>query len=62
MSWNIEDNRNYFLELNSKLGLDHLVFTTPKISPGKLTPTLVEMQQLPYIKKIDSKEEFSCLN
>ena len=61
MSWNIGDNRNLFLKLKSKLGLYHVVLTTPKTSPEKLTLTVVEMQQLPDIKKTDSKEEISCL-
>ena len=61
MSWNIGDNRNLFLKLKSKFGLYHVVLTTPKTSPGKLTLTVVEMQQLPDIEKTDSKEEKSCL-
>ena len=61
MSWNIGDNRNLFLKLKSKLGLYHVVLTTPKISPEKLTLTVVEMQQLPDIEKTDSKEGISCL-
>ena len=61
MSWNIGDNRNLFLKLKSKLGLYHSVIKTPKTSPGKLTLTVVEMQQLPDIGKIDSKEEISSL-
>ena len=32
-----------------------------KLLPKKLTLTVVEMQQLPDIEKIDSKEEISCL-
>ena len=61
MSWNIGDNRNLFLKLKSKLGLYHVVLTTPKTSPEKLTLTLVEMQQLPDIEKTDSKEDLICL-
>ena len=61
MSWNIGDNRNLFLKLKSKLGLYHVVLTTPKTSPEKLTLTVVEMQQLPDIQKTDSNEEISCL-
>ena len=61
MSWNIGDNRNLFLKLKTKLGLYHVVLTTPKISPEKLTLAVVEMQQLPDIEKTDSKEEISCL-
>ena len=62
MSWNIGDNRNLFLKLKSKLGLHHVVLSTPKTSPEKLTLTVVEMQQLPDLGKTDSKEELSCLN
>ena len=61
MSWNIGDNRNLFLKLKSKLGLYHVVLTTPKTSPEKLTLTVVEMQQVPDIEKTDSKEEIICL-
>ena len=61
MSWNIGDNRNLFLKLKSKLGLYHVVLTTPKTSPEKLTLTVVEMQQLPDIEETYSKEEISCL-
>ena len=61
MSWIIGDNKNLFLKLKSKLGLYHVVLTTPKTSLEKLTLTVVEMQQLPDTEKIDSKEEISCL-
>ena len=61
MGWNIGDNRNFFLNLKSKLGLHHVVLTTPKTPPEKLTLTVVEMQQLPDNEKTDSKEEISCL-
>ena len=36
MNWNIGDNRNLFLKLKSKLGLYHVVLTTPKGSPKNL--------------------------
>ena len=62
MSWNIGENRNIFLKLKSKLGLYHVVLTTTKSSPEKTTLTLVEMQQLPEIEIMDSKNEISCLN
>ena len=60
MSWNIGDNRNLLLKLKSKLGLYHVVLTTPKTSPKKLTLTVVEMQQVPDIEKTDSEEEKCC--
>ena len=61
MSWNIGENRNLFLKLNSNLGLYHVVLTTPKTSPEKLTLTVVERQQLPDIENTDSKGEMFCL-
>ena len=61
MSWRIGDNRNFFLELKSKLGLYLVVQTTPKASPEKHTLTVVEMQQLRDNEKTDSKEEVRCL-
>ena len=60
MSWNIGENRKLFLNLKSKLGLYHVVLTTPKTSPEKDTLILVEMQQLSEIEKVDSKNEISC--
>ena len=60
MSRNIGENRNLFPKLKSKLGLYHIVLTTPKTSPEKNTLTLVEMQQLPEIEKVDSKNDISC--
>ena len=61
MSWNVGDKRNLFLKLKTKLGLYHVVLTTQKTSPEKLTLTVVEMQQLPDIEKTDSEKEKSCL-
>ena len=61
MIWKIGKNRNLFLKLKSKLGLYHIVLTTPKTFPKKFTSSLVEMQQLPEVEKLDSKNEFSCL-
>ena len=61
MSWDIGENRYLFLKLKSKLGLYHVVLTTAKTSPEKLTLTVVQKQQLPDIEKTDSKEEISRL-
>ena len=59
MSWNIS---KLFLKLKSNLGHHHVVLTTPKTSPEKLTLTVVEMQQLlPDVENIDSKQKMSCL-
>ena len=57
MSWNIS---KLFLKLKSKLGHYHVVLTTPKTSPEKLTLTVVEIQQLPDTEKTDCKEEIFC--
>ena len=43
------------------MGLYHVVITTLKTFPEKLTLTVVEMQQVPDIEKADSKREISCL-
>ena len=61
MSWNFGDNRTFLLRLKPKPGLYHVVLTTPKTSPEKLTLTVVEMQQLPDIEKTVSNEETTCL-
>ena len=60
MSWNIGDNRNLFFKLKTKLGLYHVELRS-KTSPGKVTLTMVETQQLPDIEKVDSKDEICCL-
>ena len=60
MSWNIGDNRNFFLKLKTKLGLYHVELRS-KDSPAKITLTLVETQQLPDIEKVVSEDEISCL-
>ena len=60
MNWNIGDNRNLFLKLKTQLGLYHVELRSkPKISPGKITLTLVETQQMPDTEKVDSKDEIS---
>ena len=44
------------------MGLDQVELRSkPKVSPGTITLTLVETQQLPDIEKVDSKDEYSCL-
>ena len=58
MSWNTGDNRDLFLKLKSKLGVYHVVLTTPKTSAEKLTLTVVEKQQLLEIETTDSKNFF----
>ena len=59
MSWNIGENRNLFLKLKTKLGLYHVVLTTPKSSPTKITLTIAELQQLPELEQCEDKN--SCL-
>ena len=61
MSWNIGDNRNLFLKLQLKLGLYHVVLTTPKTSPEKHTLIVDEMQQLPDTENTHSREKLTCL-
>ena len=51
MSWNIGDNSNLFLELLLKSVLCHVVLTTPKTFPEKLTLSVVEKQESPAIEK-----------
>ena len=60
MSWNIEDNRNLFLKLKTKLGLYHVELRS-KDSPEKITLTLVETQHLPDFEEGDSKDEIFSL-
>ena len=61
MSWNNGDNRNLFLKLKTKMGLYHVeIRSKPTDSPGKITLTLVETQQLPNIEKVASRDETSC--
>ena len=62
MSWNNGANRNFFLQLKSKLGFLHVVLTTSKTSPEKPTLFAVEIQQSPDNGKTDSKEEITCLH
>ena len=45
MSWNLENNRNLFVQPKSKMGPYHVVVKTPKNSPERLTLTVVEMQK-----------------
>ena len=62
MSWNNGDNRNVFLKLKTKLGLYHVELRSkPEGSPKKNSLNLVEIQQLPDVEKVDSKDEISCL-
>ena len=59
MSWNIGENSNLFLRLKTNLGLYHVVLTTPKSSPTKITLTIAEFQQLPELEQCEDKT--SCL-
>ena len=61
MSWNIGDNRNVFLKLRRKLGLYHVLLASSEQTPKKVSLTIVEMQQLPEVRKFDSENEISCL-
>ena len=57
MKWNIGENKNLYINLQSKLRLYHVVLTTPKTYPEKITLISLEMQQLPEIEKVVSKIE-----
>ena len=61
MSWNNGNDRNLFLKLKTKMGLYNVELKKPKDCPEKITPTLVDTQQLPDIEKVLSKDEISCL-
>ena len=50
MSWNIGEN---ILRLKTKLGLYHVVLTTPKSSPTKITLTIAELQQFPELEQCE---------
>ena len=60
MCWNTGDMGNFFLKLKEKLRLYDVVLTPPKTPPEKLTVTVVEMQQLPNLEKIDPENQTSC--
>ena len=61
MSWNIGDDRNLFPKLKTKLGRYQVELRKPKVSPKKISLTLVEAQHLPDMEKVESKDENSCL-
>ena len=48
-------------QLNSNMGLYHVILTSPKTSSEKLTLTVVEMQESPDREKTDLEGEKSCL-
>ena len=58
ISWNIGDNRNFFLKSKSILGLYHVVLTTQKTSPEKLTLTVVECNNCQTMKKLIPKKKY----
>ena len=45
MSWNNGDFENFFLKLNLKLGLNHVVITIPKTPLEKPTITVIEISK-----------------
>ena len=61
VNWNIGDNGNLFLKLNSKLRLCQVVLTIPISSPENLTLTVVEVQLVPDNEKSDSGKKFVAL-
>ena len=62
MSWKIRGNGNLFLKVKTKMWLYKVDLWKLKYSPGKITLTLVETQQLPDSQKADSKEDFFAWN
>ena len=61
MVWNIGDNRIAFLNVRTKLGLNHVPITSSEQDPKKINLAIVEMQQLEEVKKFDSENKISCL-
>ena len=61
MSSNIGDKRSLSLKLKSKVENYRVLLTTLKASPGKVSLTVDETQQLPDIEKTDSRAESFCL-
>ena len=62
MSWNNEDNENFFIKLKSKSGRYHVVLTTTKTSRQQVTRTITELQQLPEIEMTDTEGKFFFRN
>ena len=61
MCWKIGENRNLFRKLKTKMGLSHVILTTPETFPEKPTLTAIEMPNLRDIEKTDSTGESFCL-
>ena len=57
----MEKTETYSYKFKPNFGFYHVLLTTPKTSPEKVTSTLVKLQQLPEIEKMDSENEISCL-
>ena len=58
MSWNIEDNRNHFLKLKSKLGLCHVVLTSPNTSPENLHWLQLKCNNCQILKRLIPKKKY----
>ena len=61
MGWNIVDNRNFFPKIESYLGFYRVLLTTLKTYPEKIALTIIELQELPDLQKLDHTEEVFCL-
>ena len=61
LNWNIEDNRNQYRMLNSKMGPYHVVLAFLKTSPENGTLTAVEMQQSSDVSKTHFKPKTDSL-
>ena len=54
--WNLGDKMNRCLKVKAILVLYDVVILTPKTSTEQLTLTVVEMQRLPDLERIDSAD------
>ena len=61
ISRNIADNRNFLLNLRTKLGLYHVLLTSSEQTPRKVNSTIVEMHYLPEVWKFDSENKIFWL-
>ena len=60
LTWNIGDNKNLFLKLETKMGFYRVVLRKHK-KFAKTAPILVELQQWTDDEKTDSRKEIFCL-
>ena len=61
-SWNLEGNRNLFLNPSSEFGLHQVAMKTPETAPVKPTLTVGELHLLAHIETTDPNEEIFFSN